>query len=338
MQHQIDNEKENIIDITINENKNIFYNGETINGSISINSNKIFAIVNLYLIKKENYIINSKANERNSHINKKEYEIIEPNQNILFNIQIPDDVPPSFEFFTNKYQIYIRYYLMVEFEESNHLTTNYKSILIKNIKKLSSEKLIKFRSNISRLFFNKGYCDGSIKLPTQNIKMGEMIYFTIEINNKSSFDVQHIKINLLREINTNDGRIKEEHLLSRCIIKWVILSQSKNECNFRLKIQDNELKYCNLQNWDFDNKNEMDIDEFFCSVSSELFECKYHIKVTVYFSSFVKHNSRPRILIPFNVCHKTSEEHEEEKNVSITEHNSINLTGIESLNLDKKDD
>jgi hypothetical protein len=32
MQHQIDNEKENIIDITINENKNIFYNGETING------------------------------------------------------------------------------------------------------------------------------------------------------------------------------------------------------------------------------------------------------------------------------------------------------------------
>ena len=168
--------------------------------------------------------------------------------------------------------------------------------------------------------------------------MGGMIHFNIEIDNKSNFDVKNLKISLIREINTNkDGRIKEEHLLSRCIIKWVILSQSKNECNFRLKIQDNELKYVNLQNWDSNFKNEMNIDEFFCSVSSELFECNYHFKVTIYFTSFVKYNSRPRVLIPFNVCHKTSEDYEEEKNEEIIDENSINITGIESMTIDRKD-
>jgi hypothetical protein len=340
MQHQIDNEKENIIDITINENKNIFYNGETINGSISINSNKIFAIVNLYLIKKENYIINSKANERNSHINKKEYEIIEPNQNILFNIQIPDDVPPSFEFFTNKYQICIRYYLFVECNESNHLNTYYKTILVKKDLKLNSELFIKFGSNITSIFFNKGNCDASVKLQKSNIKMGELIIFKIKIDNKSSYDVNNIKINLIREITIKnvDKIIKEEHLLSRCIVKWIISSQAKSDCNFSLKLQDNELKYVNLQNWDFTNKHEMNIDDFFCSVSTELFECKYHIKVTIYFTSFVKYNSRPRVLIPFNVCHKTSEDYvKEKKNEEIIDENSINITGIESMTIDRKD-
>ena len=340
MQQQNNNEKNNIIDIYINENKNIYYNGEIINGTITLNTENIISSLMIYLLQKEICIINSKMNKRKTKFNKKKYEINQTNKKISFNIQIPDDVPPSFEFFTNKYQICIRYYLFVECNESNHLNTNYKTILVKKDLKLNSELFIKFGSNITSIFFNKGNCDASVKLQKSNIKMGELIIFKIKIDNKSSYDVNNIKINLIREITIKnvDKIIKEEHLLSRCIVKWIIPSQSKSDCNFSLKLQDNELKYVNLQNWDFTNKHEMNIDDFFCSVSTELFECKYHIKVTIYFTSFVKYNSRPRVLIPFNVCHKTSEDYEEEKkNEEIIDENSINITGIESMTIDRKD-
>ena len=283
-------------------------------------------------------------NKRKTKFNKKKYEINQENKKISFNIQIPDDVHPSFEFCTNKYQIYIRYYLFVECNESNHLNTNYKSILVKKVLKLNSELFIKFGSNITSIFFNKGNCDASVKLQKSNIKMGELIIFKIKIDNKSSYDVNNIKINLIREITIKnvDKIIKEEHVLSRCIVKWIIPSQSKSDCKFSLKLQDNELKYVNLQNWDFPYKNDINIQDLLSSVSSELFECKYHIKVTVYFTSFVKHNSRPRVLIPFNVCHKTSEDYEEEKKNEGEEGkkniNYLDLTNLSSIFVNEKDE
>ena len=173
--------------------------------------------------------------------------------------------------------------------------------------------------------------------------MGELIIFKIKIDNKSSYDVNNIKINLIREITIKnvDKIIKEEHVLSRCIVKWIIPSQSKSDCNFSLKLQDNELKYVNLQHWDFPYKNDINIQDLLSSVSSELFECKYYIKVTVYFTSFVKYNSRPRVLIPFNVCHKTSEDYEEEKKNEGEEGkiniNYLDLTNLSSIFVNEKD-
>ncbi len=82
-----------------------------------------------------------------------------------------------------------------------------------------------------------------------------------------------LKINLIREINIKDinvnAIIKEEHLLTRSIIKWIVPNHSQSESNFRLKLKDNELKYVNLQNWNFNYKNDMHIQDFICSVSSK---------------------------------------------------------------------
>ncbi len=82
-----------------------------------------------------------------------------------------------------------------------------------------------------------------------------------------------LKINLIREINIKDinvnAIIKEEHLLTRSIIKWIVPNHSQSECVFLLKLKDNEFKYVNLQNWNFDYKNDMDIQDFICSVSSK---------------------------------------------------------------------
>ena len=53
MQQQNNNEKNNIIDIYINENKNIYYNGEIINGTITLNTENIISSLMIYLLQKE---------------------------------------------------------------------------------------------------------------------------------------------------------------------------------------------------------------------------------------------------------------------------------------------
>ena len=53
MQQQNNNEKNNnIIDIYINENKNIYYNGEIINGTITLNTENIISSLMIYLLQK----------------------------------------------------------------------------------------------------------------------------------------------------------------------------------------------------------------------------------------------------------------------------------------------
>ena len=334
-------EQNNDITIEIENNDFIFYEGDKIKGSIQIvNNNLSFKHFKISLIQEEYFCQKSsnKKIERSNCLNTKTIEMVEPKK-YYFTLEIPKSINSSFEFPGNNFNLYIRYYLKFEYLSNNYV--NKKLIIIRSVNKFSSSIFMQFGGSVNKLLFiNYGNCDASIKMQRDNFKMGEYIYFSLNINNQTSINVNEVKINLIREINIKNVNeiIKEEHLLSRCIIKWIVPSHSQSECNFRLKLQDNELNYVNLQNWNFEYKDNMNIQDLLCSVSSELFECKYHLKITVYFSSFVKHNSRPRVLIPFNVCHKTSEEHEEEKNVSITEHNSINLTGIESLNLDKKDD
>ena len=322
------------IQMKINDDKKIFYNGDIINGTITIKTDKIFSSIMLYILKQEKCLIDSKMLEKDSKINTKIYEVTESKNNILFDIKIPNDISPSFEFVTDKYQLYIKYYLFVEYKDLNFTSKNYISIFIKKIIKTNSELSLRFESDISRLIFSQGNCIGTINLLKTNIKMGGMINFNIEIDNKSNFDVKNLKISLIREININkDGMKKENYLLSKCIIKWIIQKHSKNSCNFSLKIQDNELNNINLEKWDSNFKNDMNYDQFFCSVSSELFECNYFLKITIYFSSFVKYNSRPRIIIPFKVCHEISEDLEEENKNNLMDYDTINITGIESLDM-----
>ena len=337
-------DQNNDLSIEIENNNFIFYEGDQIKGSIQIVNNiTSFKYIKISLIKEEYFLqkSNNQKIEKSNCIQSKTIEMIKPKK-YDFSLDIPKDLNSSFEFPGINFNIYIRYYLLFEYLSNNYV--NKKLIIIRSVKKFSSSIFMQFGGQVYKLLFvNYGNCLASIKLQRDNFKMGEFIYFSLNINNETSIHVNNIKINLIREITIKnvDKIIKEEHLLSRCIVKWIISSQAKSDCNFSLKLQDNELKYVNLQNWDFTNKHEMNIDDFFCSVSTELFECKYHIKVTIYFTSFVKYNSRPRVLIPFNVCHKTSEDYEEEKKNEGEEGkiniNYLDLTNLSSIFVNEKD-
>ena len=341
-------EQNNNFIIEIENNDFIFYEEDKIKGSIQIvNNNPSFKYFKISLIQ-EQYFSQQSSNkkiERSNCLNTKTIEMVE-SKKYYFILEIPKSINPSFEFPGINFNLYIRYYLKFEYLSNNYV--NKKLIIIRSVNKFSSSIFMQFGGSVHKLLFiNYGNCDASIKMQRDNFKMGEYIYFSLNINNQTSIKVNKVKINLIREINIKDVNvneiIKEEHLLTRSNIKWIVPNHSQSECNFRLKLKDNELKYVNLQNWNFDYKNDMNIQDLLCSVSSELFECKYHLKVTVYFSSFVKYNSRPRVLIPFNVCHKTSEELEEEKKIEMEEGKKIynkkilDLTDISSIIVNKDD-
>ena len=157
------------IQMKINDDKKIFYNGDIINGTITIKTDKIFSSIMLYILKQEKCLIDSKMLERDSKINTKIYEVTESKNNILFDIKIPNDISPSFEFVTDKYQLYIKYYLFVEYKDLNFTSKNYISIFIKKIIKTNSELSLRFESDISRLIFSQGNCIGTINLLKTNI-------------------------------------------------------------------------------------------------------------------------------------------------------------------------
>ena len=329
------------ISIEIEKNKFIFYEGETINGSIQFeNLPNIFNYIKINLVQEEYFFQESKNQkiEKKNCINSKIIEMIEPKK-YNFSIEIPENINSSFEYPGNNFNLYIRYYLLFEYLSNNYV--NKKLIIIRSVKKFSSSIFMQFGGSVYKfLFVNYGNCFASIKLQRDNFKMGEMIFFSLNINNETSINIKNVKINLIREINikNTNGIINEKYTLSKCIIHWNISSHTISDCNFSLKLQDKELKDLNFEKWNFKYKKDIDIQNLLTSVSSDLFECKYFLKVTIYFSSFVKYNCRPRIIIPIYVCHKTSKDFEEEKQKEKDEEKKLefNITDISSIIIDKK--
>lgn len=58
--------------------------------------------------------------------------------------------------------------------------------------------------------------------------------------------------------------------------------------------------------------NITDMSYFLPSINSYLLECDYNLKATLYFTNFVKHDERPRIIIPIRICHQSLSEYNTE--------------------------
>ena len=49
------------------------------------------------------------------------------------------------------------------------------------------------------------------------------------------------------------------------------------------------------------------------TVLSDIIECTYSLKITIYFNSIFINNSRPRIFDPINICHKNYDDYDKNK-------------------------
>lgn len=86
----------------------------------------------------------------------------------------------------------------------------------------------------------------------------------------------------------------------------VLAGEKKSfNCKFTLKDKNND-KY----NEDSSPLYKIDNFNFFRpSIDGSVLDCRYEIKVSLYFENFVDYNHRPRVIFPINVVHETLEEH-----------------------------
>ena len=327
------NDKNIKIDIKINDNKNIFYNIEKIQGIIIVNPIG-FIYIQLYLYKIECWKKNDKIIiEKKTVLNEKNIEIFNTNSK-YFILEIPDNINPSFEFPGINDYFYIRYYLCVKLIKEKDIILFQKLIMIKTLSKKNQNLNLNFGGEISTLFLSKGICNATISLSKNNFQVGEYIEFSIDIDNKTKYDIIKFKVCLFRHIKLKGLNDFIENLkLNKKYIDLFIGSGEKNNYVFKLKFYDDKFEKISMENW----KNpyqDIEISDLMNSVSSDIIECKYSLKVTIYFSSFVNFKSRPRIYVPINISHKNYDDYDSnyiKNNNYLNNKNTTNIFDITNM-------
>ena len=328
----MENER-NILEINIKENKKVFFNIEKIEGTITLKNSNVFSNIQLYLLKKEKWKRkNGSEIEKETKINEKTIEFID-SDTTNFCFEIPENINPSFEFPGINDYFYIRYYLCADHFKNNGICYNdQKLIFIKTISKKNEFLKLNFGGNISNWLSNKGCCKASVSINKNNFEIGEKIEFSIKIENKSSLNVNKLKVCLFRHINLKGLKNNDiQNLkLSKCWINCLIYSGEENDYNFLLEIQDKMKEKIDEEKFKNIYGENIKINDLMNTVLSDIIECTYSLKITIYFNSIFINNSRPRIFVPINISHKNYDDYDKNWN------NKNNNTIIKNQKNEKK--
>ena len=298
--------------IKFHKNKNVFYEGNEIKGIITllINQTKLNDKLTLNLSMEEYWYKNEKEKNSINDILKTETIIITKIDGTPFSFILPKNLNPSFEYPGKIFNAFIKYYLIVEYENNGKKYTEKEIILIK-----SELNDIPFTDNIFGCdvknylgLINHGHCSAKIILHKKNVVIGEKLKFSLDINNEScDLDIENIKINFNRNVNVYDNNNRKLTDLYHFIKEFYphfIKKGEKDKLDFEIEIKDKDFKSFHKDLWNSAYNQINDLNDLLPSVSSTIIECIYILKITIYFSSSVPYNSRPRKAIELNVCHK----------------------------------
>ena len=313
------------ISIELKNMNSTYHENEIIYGLIKINdfeNSDKNEIIDLTVNMKENW---SSFNIKKIIVQQKIK--IDSNEND-FEIQLPENLIPSYEFPGKSFEAFIRYEIIASYKN----ITISKYLLIKSIYKGNPEEIKKeFNINVNSIFSNYGNCNGTIIMKNNFYKIGEKTIFFCKINNQTKINVEKLKIDFKRKFifKNNNNEVEKEflHKIIESNVIWLIKPNEEKEYNFFMNLRDNDLmKNFDLKNWELKNPyNEInDLNELFPSFKSYFIECEYYLKITVYFSKRVYHDSRPRIKIPIIIYHISKEEYEQKINSYEQKNNNLN--------------
>jgi len=276
----------------------------------------------------------------NYYLNPGEYEF-------PFKISLPNYLEPSFEFMDACGDVQFRYILyacLVSTDEKSHLSNiNYIVVKKKEHKQSQTQNLQCCKNIFSWGMFDKGTAIFSASLNQNIFHFGEKFKLKYQIDNtRGKLTVKEMKITIMQKItmswNFEGGLVNE----SKIFDKSVKLNSPPGD-NFEGIFEDGiisndsvhlgkkDMPYLHLMTDDFK------IFEFQPSINSASVRCEYTIKLTLYFDSFVRFNSRPRIIIPIVIQHGESQmnEIEQQKNNNILfteEEKVIIMNNVENYN------
>ena len=236
----------------------------------------------------------------------------------FFSYQLSEFLAPSFELFTEKSRMTIRYILKAQVIFNDYQVEN--EIITEIFIRICSQFLIadkreKFEINrqINQYgIINKGNCKCSVYLNKTNFHCNDIVPITIKIDNiNCNLNANLIKIVLLRclEYKKNDNVIETEIQKYNKFSYNINVQKGKvGVFRYEINLKDtNQLFYENKYISNIYGNNNIDWNFFLTTCNGKLIVCHYQIKVSVYFDSFVTFKSRPRVICPIAITHFCTE-------------------------------
>ena len=236
-----------------------------------------------------------------------------------FTLDPPGPIQPSFEHpFPNR-RGYVRYSVQAE-TLSQYLRLNVESIVIIKARPLVLNSPLMFSScvNVHNWgFFQKGTTILAVSYPTNNYKIGDTIPLTVNIDNsRGLLDVNTVRVVIIRKttftkINQNE-KYPFEVIAYKQDFNFQVPSRTRNTFNFAVMLRDNNLQanYTDVYN---PYPYLQDFNNLMPSLDALTLKCKYMVKVSVYFNSYVTYSYRPRVIMPISVTHQLIDDYKLEK-------------------------
>ena len=299
-------------EINIILEKNDYYPNEIIKGYIFLISGNLLkkGIINYKLYNKQYY--SYKDNDK-KEINKTKYnslisksltysQIIDYSLskgiNIPFQIKLPNNICPSFEYTLIQFNGHIRNYIEIEIPEFNLKLQ--KIIIIKKPFNLM-KSLLSFNNNKYLNIFNKGHISLNASYKTNCYAFLDKIPIEINIDNNSNSNVDITKINIkleriitFKNIDDNIHYKKNDILYNNDIYidKTLDKNNNKIKVNIEINIEEPESlfnKYqIELTNFNYTYiQDKSKLIKLIPNIDTDLFKCEYFIKIKLIYKSFL---------------------------------------------------
>ena len=309
--------------------KNIFFPGECIRGTIQLKSNQTLKFGQiLYQVKQTEYWNFKKSQSKN--INKTNQNPIVnlllnyPNLanislangiSIPFSIQLPSYVIPSLEYSLVDKQAFIRNELNVRIDELNVLAGIF-IIIKKPAMVLNSPLTINSTSNTKP--FGIGFLDqGSVILegvyPTNNYAFFSCIPLQISLKSSSSkIKVKQLKVKMLRRIKFLDHVKEDKNLIWEEVLFSTVQGITSKDTTYNFNIQVIEPEYIfnryALGNTGMNITDKRQIINFLPSVTSGMISCEYFIRAEAEYDSIIPMFKNPVLEMPLSITHQSNEQ------------------------------
>ena len=243
---------------------------------------------------------------------------------IPFNFKINRQLFPSFEFPLQDKFSYLRYHFNIKIYSSSFVKlvwNHYLCLLSRPIINLQKEILTQtIQKNIKKWgLVGIGATKLTVSIPENNYKVNTEIKVTIVVDNtQGKEEAKEAKVKLIRTIEfygtKNEVKYKDEITLYDIVLKTPVNPGRSETFKCSVPLVEKDLKryiYGKLNPNPYDLKTN-DILSYMPSIRGKVFSCKYELKVTLYFNTFVSKNDRPRAIFPIYLIHQTVREYQTE--------------------------
>lgn len=301
-----------------------FFPGETISGGVLLTTSRAISFFNI-IIRMEQIKIyfNEKYESRNiiqeqrvniplqyNPYNTEIVSLAPSSYTFPFTMQLDSHLSPTLELtekahiFIIEYQISTEIYSSIKYPIANE-TIRIKSRSIYHPEPLHQSSLV----NVQTWGLNDmGTTILTLSYPRNNYEYLEEVPLSLVINNRRcKLDVDHLKIELHRHVivySQSQKKVEEsDSVLLLYKAPLTCLGGQVKQEKFAIKIEDinsNLMREGRLELYPNQKRKEV----FIGSVEDEEIKCRYFIKVTCYFSSFVPFKLRPRVILPLWISSK----------------------------------